>query len=42
MAKETHPYLHHFHENHKKWDYLIIGTFPPNKEVRNAKTSFTD
>lgn len=41
MPKELHPYLFHF-DNTKKWKYLIIGTFPPNKEIRQGKKSLTD
>lgn len=42
MSKEQHPYLKHFHNEPRQWDYLIIGTFPPNKKVREDKNSFTD
>lgn len=42
MPKEQHPYLHHFDDNSKQWDYLIIGTFPPNKEIREESKSFMD
>ncbi len=41
MSKEQHPYLHHF-DCSRPWKYLIIGTFPPNKEVREGKKSLTD
>lgn len=44
MPREEHPYLvtkNHF-DSSKNWEYLIIGTFPPNKEVRNSKKSLVD
>jgi len=36
MVKEQHPYVQYF-DFTKAWWYLIIGTFPPNKEVREGK-----
>lgn len=41
MPKEPHPYLHHF-DSKRVWRFLIIGTFPPNKEVREGKSSFAN
>ncbi len=41
MSKELHPYLKYFDSN-TVWEYLIIGTFPPNREVREGKKSLTD
>lgn len=41
MTKETHPYLKYF-DSTKQWKYPIIGTFPPNKDVREGKKSLTD
>ncbi|WP_188465122.1 hypothetical protein [Bizionia arctica] len=41
MSKEQHPYIELF-DYHENWKYLIIGTFPPNKEVRKNKNSVTD
>lgn len=42
MAKEKHPYIESHFDASKPWKYLIIGTFPPNKEVREGKKSLTD
>lgn len=41
MPKEYHPYLHYFDAS-RVWSTLIIGTFPPNREVREGKNSLTD
>lgn len=40
--KETHPYIEKHFDANKPWNYLIIGTFPPNKQVREDKKSLTD
>jgi hypothetical protein len=37
--KEYHPYIKHFDSNHN-WEYLIIGTFPPNRDVREPITDY--
>ena len=42
MPKEKHPYMDKHFDPSKPWKYLIIGTFPPNKEVREGKKSLTD
>jgi G:T/U-mismatch repair DNA glycosylase len=42
MPKETHPYIEKYFDTTRPWKYLIIGTFPPNKEVREGKKSLTD
>jgi G:T/U-mismatch repair DNA glycosylase len=42
MTKEKHPYLNQHFDLTKSWEYLIIGTFPPNKDVREGKKSLTD
>jgi len=42
MPKEKHPYIKTHFDASKSWKYLIIGTFPPNKEVREGKKSLTD
>jgi hypothetical protein len=42
MSKEKHPYIHYFSQDLKPWKYLIIGTFPPNNEVRQGNKSVTD
>lgn len=42
MPKEPHPYIEKHFDSSKSWKYLIIGTFPPNKEVREGKKSLTD
>jgi hypothetical protein len=42
MPKEKHPYLLKHFDSSKAWKYLIIGTFPPNKETREGKKSLTD
>jgi hypothetical protein len=42
MPKEKHPYLLNHFDSSKAWKYLIIGTFPPNKETREGKKSLTD
>lgn len=39
--KESHPYLRYFDPS-RKWRFLVIGTFPPNKEVREEKKAFVD
>lgn len=39
MSKELHPYLIHFNSS-RICRFLIIGTFPPNKEERQNKTTF--
>ena len=41
MPKEKHPYLHQFVAT-TRWKNLIIGTFPPNKQIREGKKSLTD
>lgn len=41
MSKEFHPYLKYF-DSTKVWKHLIVGTFPPNREVREGKKSLTD
>lgn len=41
MYKEPHPYLIHF-DALRICHFLIIGTFPPNKEVREVKNSFAN
>lgn len=41
MEKENHPYINLFNPN-ENWEYLIIGTFPPNKKIRESKKSITD
>lgn len=42
MTKEKHPYLKEHFDLSKSWKYLIIGTFPPNKDVREEKKPLTD
>lgn len=42
MPKEKHPYIENHFDASKPWKYLIIGTFPPNKAVREGKKSLTD
>ena len=42
MSKEKHPYIEKHFDASKPWKYLIIGTFPPNKSVRDGKKSLTD
>lgn len=42
MIKEKHPYIEKHFDFNKNWGFLIIGTFPPNKEVRESKKSITD
>ena len=42
MSQEKHPYIEKHFDNSKPWKYLIIGTFPPNKFVREGKKSLTD
>ena len=42
MLKEGHPYIEKYFDTTRPWKYLIIGTFPPNKEVREGKKSLTD
>lgn len=37
IEKEFHPYLSQHFDSNKTWKYLIIGTFPPNKEIRKEK-----
>ena len=41
MPTERHPYLQYFDPTIKH-RFLIIGTFPPNKEVRQGRTSFAN
>lgn len=41
MLKETHPYIHHFNDC-LSYKYLIVGTFPPNKAVREDKKSWAN
>jgi G:T/U-mismatch repair DNA glycosylase len=38
---EIHPHLSSF-DRSVKWKYLIIGTFPPNRSVRDEKKMFVD
>lgn len=42
MPKEKHPYIEKHFDTSRPWKYLIIGTFPPNKEIRKGKKSLTD
>lgn len=42
MPKEKHPYIEKHFDTSTPWKYLIIGTFPPNKSVREGKKSLTD
>ncbi|MBX9780646.1 MAG: hypothetical protein K2X26_09885 [Chitinophagaceae bacterium] len=42
MPKEKHPYIEKHFDASRPWKYLIIGTFPPNKEVREGNKSLTD
>jgi hypothetical protein len=42
MPKEKHPYIEKHFDASRPWKYLIIGTFPPNKQVREGKKSLTD
>lgn len=42
MTKEIHPYISRHFDESKVYEYLIIGTFPPNVEVREGKKSLTD
>jgi hypothetical protein len=42
MSKEKHPYIEKHFDTSRSWKYLIIGTFPPNKEIRDGKKSLTD
>jgi hypothetical protein len=42
MPKEKHPYIENHFDVSKPWKYLFIGTFPPNKAVREGKKSLTD
>lgn len=39
---EKHPYLTKYFDAARGWKYLIIGTFPPNKAVREHKDSYAD
>jgi G:T/U-mismatch repair DNA glycosylase len=41
-VKEKHPYIEKYFDSSRPWKYLIIGTFPPNKSVRENKKSFVD
>ena len=38
---ETHPHLHLFDRSFQ-WQYLVIGTFPPNSRVREERNLFVD
>ena len=42
MPKEKHPYVEKHFDTSRSWEYLIIGTFPPNKDVREGKKSLTE
>lgn len=42
MPKEIHPYISKYFDNKRLYKYLIIGTFPPNREVREGTKSLTD
>lgn len=42
MPKEKHPYIEKHFDASRPWKYLVIGTFPPNQEVREGKKSLTD
>ncbi len=42
MHKEKHPYIEKYFDTSRPWKYLIIGTFPPNREIREGKKSLTD
>jgi hypothetical protein len=42
MTKEKHPYIEKHFDITRPCKYLIIGTFPPNKKVREGKKSLTD
>lgn len=39
---EQHPYIEKHFDSSRCWKYLIIGTFPPNKEIRHSRNSFVD
>jgi len=39
---ERHPYITRHFDSDKDYKYLIVGTFPPNKSVREHKTAFAD
>lgn len=39
---EQHPYIKEHFEDNKIYKYLIIGTFPPNKEIREEEKSWAD
>lgn len=41
MPTEKHPYLQYF-DPKRIHRFLIIGTFPPNKEVRQGRSSFAN
>ncbi|RYE52063.1 MAG: hypothetical protein EOP48_17250 [Sphingobacteriales bacterium] len=38
---EEHPYLSQF-KSYAKWRYLVIGTFPPNRKIRQDSSAFVD
>ncbi|MEO8583486.1 MAG: hypothetical protein ABI415_06805 [Flavitalea sp.] len=38
---ERHPHIHLF-DTSKKWEYLIIGTFPPNTSLRHPDKLYID
>lgn len=42
MAKEIHPYIGTHFDSSKSYSYLILGTFPPNVEIRKNKNSLVD
>jgi len=42
MFKESHPYISKHFNPATSCKYLIIGTFPPNKKIREGKKSLTD
>lgn len=39
---ELHPYISRHFDSDKNYKYLIVGTFPPNKTVREDKKAFAD
>jgi hypothetical protein len=39
---EQHPYIKKHFDDSKIYKYLIIGTFPPNKEIREEDKSWAD
>src|SRR5437868_1385636 len=38
---EKHPHLHLFDKS-KRWKYLILGTFPPNTDIRHPDKVYID